>query len=1413
MSKTKLEINWATFEVCNKNRTTAFEDMCRWLFSEYFFSGKVILHSDPNNPGVEVVPILDANSQKKISFQAKYFDGNINYSNILDSCQKAIKYYGNDLDIIYLYCNKDVTVSSQSYKNIEDLLDENNIDIVPITNQTILQEVMKNEMIAWHYFNQISLTPELLHDKLVVSITSLGPRYNESFNVNTATENNLNYFLCNKDAVNRINDTKNSIINNLKKTYWKYSNYIKYAEHIFDKISCIDDVDIHNIESCLVWKENINNICCQEFLEIEKIIKEKNIKLEKALEESDKKNLNALQDEINALNSLLQLPEDIQPSDDIAFLIKKQILFVKGNAGVGKSHLFAFSAKNLLEDGKDAILMLGANFNTEQQISSQVAEVLDLNLSFEEVLIKLEGYALKNHCFSYIFIDAINESPYKNIWISGLPMVIQQLKQFPHIKLAISVRSGYEKLVFNESIIQQILNRDVANIVHRGFSEESVNATKIFLNHYGIPFSPTYYLQQEMRNPLFLTLFCKAYTVENHDWLSLFDKLVEKAEDEAKVYCDIEADFSFINSLLHEITEVFLKTNSHIITKLDLLSLPFWNTFGLDSKKIQVISSLCKSGLLINYASGRTENFQIGYNLLDDFICAKCIVDKYTNREELTKYLCSTLLSIEDGIIHNYSNIDVCVIVFSVWADKYNYELFEDVVKEINNGNNLEDFCQRYLFSFLWRKASTIKKEQFLDLIYSFPVEITDVFTVLIENATKEHHPLNALLLHDILFEKELAKRDAFWTIYINYLTDEENRLFQLVRHFDEGKTLDGLSIINTELLLVLFVWLFTSSNRFLRDKASKAVVEILKRNFNMCLPLLKRFEKVNDPYVLQRLYGVVFGACTKCQKFDNNTFKALAEYVYQTIFKQEFVFPDVLLRDYAKLILEKFLVECSDDASFLDIEIITPPYNSEPIPKVEHQEYYKKGEYDNGYNIIAYSMKIDHKDAPGMYGDFGRYVFQSALRCFQNIDIVNIYHYAMQFIRDNLGYSNDLLGEYDSTHRYYYDRNSTKQIERIGKKYQWIALYNILARVSDHHLIEKWDDTIGGFQGAWEPYVRDFDPTLNRNTMHISDAPKIKLLDIGSVFLPVKRRLEEKNIKSWTETTMKYFSSTPEYLQIKDEDNVEWSVLYLYQEQKNQEYYYDKTSVGIGKNSQSIWIIGEAFFIKKEDFGILKKAVESSKINVRNLPDANSVYQLFNREYAWSSAYLDVFKDSWLEYEIESGEYQVETNTYEFPDYENITRDEEGNVTIPMVKKEFEKKIPMNSQFIKIAPTYSYFLWEEEYDASQEEATYFNVPCFDLIRVLNLTQKDHDGYFYSPNGDLVCFDYRLVSDEKCLLIRTDYLKEFLNKEDLCLFWRCFGEKQFFMDSHDQIWSEWNGLLYLDNEGIQGSMDRKESHE
>lgn len=114
-------------------------------------------------------------------------------------------------------------------------------------------------------------------------------------------------------------------------------------------------------------------------------------------------------------------------------------------------------------------------------------------------------------------------------------------------------------------------------------------------------------------------------------------------------------------------------------------------------------------------------------------------------------------------------------------------------------------------------------------------------------------------------------------------------------------------------------------------------MIEILKEHFQLCVPILERFKDVDDPYVLQRLFGIVFGACCKRNGGD---FQKLAEYVYEIVFNQEKVYPDILLRDYARLIIEKFLSETSGYKGSIIHEKIIPPYNSDPIPEIEDQHY-----------------------------------------------------------------------------------------------------------------------------------------------------------------------------------------------------------------------------------------------------------------------------------------------------------------------------------------------------------------------------------------------------------------------------------------------------------------------------------------
>lgn len=150
-------LTWAQFAVCNDDATGAFEDMSRRLFSLEFLGKGTVPHSDHNNPGVEVLPILEqphsgGSKQRKISFQAKYFEGNVSFAKIKESMSQAVKYSGNDLDLIYLFCNKTLTTNNKGYKDMAELLKKAGIELYPISNKEVLDLAAKYKEIANYFF-------------------------------------------------------------------------------------------------------------------------------------------------------------------------------------------------------------------------------------------------------------------------------------------------------------------------------------------------------------------------------------------------------------------------------------------------------------------------------------------------------------------------------------------------------------------------------------------------------------------------------------------------------------------------------------------------------------------------------------------------------------------------------------------------------------------------------------------------------------------------------------------------------------------------------------------------------------------------------------------------------------------------------------------------------------------------------------------------------------------------------------------------------------------------------------------------------------------------------------------------------------------------------------------------------------
>ena len=70
-----------------------------------------------------------------------------------------------------------------------------------------------------------------------------------------------------------------------------------------------------------------------------------------------------------------------------------------------------------------------------------------------------------------------------------------------------------------------------------------------------------------MTNPLFLTLFCKNYSGENFDMLTLFERLMERADREAQKAIGITEPLDVLFDLVEEIVDLCLQKGTYSITQ------------------------------------------------------------------------------------------------------------------------------------------------------------------------------------------------------------------------------------------------------------------------------------------------------------------------------------------------------------------------------------------------------------------------------------------------------------------------------------------------------------------------------------------------------------------------------------------------------------------------------------------------------------------------------------------------------------------------------------------------------------------------------------------------------------------------------------------------------------------------------
>ncbi len=150
--------------------------------------------------------------------------------------------------------------------------------------------------------------------------------------------------------------------------------------------------------------------------------------------------------------------------------------------------------------------------------------------------------------------------------------------------------------------------------------------------------------------------------------------------------------------------------------------------------------------------------------------------------------------------------------------------------------------------------------------------------------------------------EIPMADRDAWWSTKIHNDWGSEGPIDRLVDWAREVSPTIDVDEQVVDLSAITLSWFLTSSNRFLRDAATKALISLLDGRFTSVRKLVQRFADVDDPYVLERLYAVAYGVSMRSRNVEDVC--SLAQSVFERVFSSEAPPVHILLRKCLKSVL-----------------------------------------------------------------------------------------------------------------------------------------------------------------------------------------------------------------------------------------------------------------------------------------------------------------------------------------------------------------------------------------------------------------------------------------------------------------------------------------------------------------------------
>ncbi len=1520
-----ISIDWQKIRPIRGSQVSAFEELCCQLARSE--SDSQLIRKGAPDAGVECFVVQADESEW--AWQAKYFFslGDSQWKQIDDSVKTALSKHPS-LTRFYVclpYDRPDARVDGQrsAMEKWGDHVTKwkkwstevgMNVEFIYWGNSELLDVLAKpqnaNKIVFW--FGTLAFESAWFTQHVEEAVRRAGPRYTPEVHIDLPISSSFESFGRTEQSVKRVKSAAKQVRLRWQSlaTLSRNSNPAEpelvsevgeaiarvLTEFSVLKASANDENPYENLVQSLLKAEELVELLR---LNCEQLSTAKDEKASPAAAASEQNS--AKSDPRQLLSAVYSLSETLNRTSRFvnqqADLAVSKVMILRGEAGTGKTHLLCDVARKRIEAGLPTILLLGHRFTTNEEPWGQVLRMVDFpGATAAEFVAALESAAQIAGVRALLMIDAINEGKGREVWHPHLESFLEQISRSKWIGTVLSVRSSYEELVLPASV-----RNSSASIRHRGFDGKEYDALKSFFEWYGIEMPSAPLLDPEFANPLFLKTLCLGLQRRGerrlprgfHGITSVFDLYLDAVQENLIQTLDLKPKSRLVRLAVKTIASRFAESRTRWMAQTDAEVLVNALLPNREFSKSLFRGLIDEGVLMADTGAGIDEDAEevvyIAFERLADHLIVKELLDTHFDHKDPMAAFAP------GGALHYLANEEdyplpgvleaLCVQV----PERCNTE-FSRLVPE---PEKLWGLRQAFSRSIVWRANSAFHEDTESAIDWSISCEDgpDDILDALVTVATIPDHRLNATFLDRWLRSQEMPDRDALWSTYVHRSWESGGALFRTIEWAWGRNPNEDFDDEVVSLSARVLCWMLTTSNRYARDRATKALVVLMTGRLNHLCEIVDMFADVNDVYVLERVYAVAYGVAMRSN--DIGQVGKLASVVFNRVFSAGLPLPHILLRDYARGVVERALFLGANLG--IDENLVRPPYQSQwpTIPSdaeiqqmsnTEVNELEQSGKrkgrdlifdsvtgsgdfarYVIGTNSqstdwllvrldepkwksrenelaelfddfseaeqLAYqhlqeqitilnerlsseqrktiflvnnaeksSSAEEHTDATekdaearvlieGMGRDLkaAKTAFDAELtldhanqlrtilnrpsetenRHGPRFDLSIIQRYVIWRVFD-LGWTSERFDRFDCLAAREHGR-SARKVERIGKKYQWIAFHEIKALIADHF---QYSEHLGGetpfdaYEGPWQEGLRDIDPscTLPKSVGGTTyDGHELAWW----ARVTYSSWKDEAHSTEWA-ADAKDLPDVASLLVVTDGTGKRWINL-AGAFQWKQPVPEDLDSGEF--DHQGIRCHCDALLVKQDDADKFENWANNIDFEMQRMPEAPTNYRIFLGEHPWGNAAQLMRRP----YEGEEG-------------WTRPTHDCPVDVRVPV---------------------FHYLKESSTFDCSVDETYRLRLPSWDLMAGLGLDASGRDAHYVNSEGEVIAFDPTVLEKgPSALLVSHDAIRLYLAQEGLVLFFIISGEKRVFQRSYGESrprWASITGHYRLTAQEVRGS--------